>query len=119
MRCAGAIREVGGHSIVELIVATVILAVGLLSLSATIGVIARMTTASLLKAQARYAAQARIEELLAMPPDRLASGESRRGELALRWQVSGGEPRQIVLDVRHAVGAHETRDTLATLTRYP
>ena len=102
---------------VELIVAIVILAVGLVGLSATVGVVSRMATASLMTAQARYAAQARIEALLAMPADRLASGEWGSGDLLVRWQVGGAEPRQIVLAVRHALGAQEMRDTLATLAR--
>jgi Tfp pilus assembly protein PilV len=119
MRCDIVIREVGGHTFVELVVALVILAVGVLGLSATIGAISRMTTASLLTAQARFAAQARIEELLATPSDRLNSGVWQRGQLMLDWQVTGGEPRQIVLVVRHALGPHEMRDTLTTLARSP
>jgi Tfp pilus assembly protein PilV len=105
--------------LVELVVALVMLGVGLLGLSAAIGVIARMTTASALMAQARFAARAQIEALLAMPPDRLAPGEWRRGELVMVWQVSGDEPRQIVLGVRHALGSQEVRDTLTTVARFP
>ena len=119
MSCARAIREASGHTMVELVVALVILAVGVLAVAATIGVVSRMATASLLTARARFAAQARIEELLAMPSDRLSSGEWTSGDLSVRWQVTGGEPRQIVLDVRHALGPLERRDTLATLARSP
>jgi prepilin-type N-terminal cleavage/methylation domain-containing protein len=119
MRRAAAVGELNGHTLVELVVALVILAVGLLGLSATIGAISRMTTASLLAAQARFATQARIEELLAVPSDRIDSGEWRQGELMLSWQVSGGEPRQVVLVVHHALGPKEMQDTLTTLTRSP
>ena len=119
MRCGRGIREASGHTVVELVVAIVILAVGLLGIAATVGVVSRMATASLLTLRARFAAQARIEELLAMPSDRLASGQWSSGDLSVRWEVSGGEPLQIVLDVRHALGPQETRDTLATLARSP
>jgi len=119
MRHAASVGGLDGHTLVELVVALVILAVGLLGLSATIGAISRMTTASLLAAHARFAAQARIEELLALPPDRLDSGKWRQGELALSWEVGSGEPREIVLVVRHALGPREIHDTLTTFTRSP
>lgn len=119
MRPARAICDAHGLTLVEFVVALVLLGVGLLGLSAAIGIIARMTTASLLTAQARFAARAQIEMLLAMPPDRLAAGERRRGELVLEWQVSGDDPRRIVLGVRHALGSQEVRDTLVTEARSP
>ena len=117
MRSASALSESGGHTVVELVVAIVILAVGLLALSATAGVVSRMMTVSLLEAQARFAAQARLEELLAKPSDRLASGVWQRDDLSLRWNVSEGDPRRIVLVVRQVLGPRETGDSLVTAAR--
>lgn len=117
MRPVRAFDDNSGHTIVELIVAVVILAVGLVGLSATAGVVSRMMTASLLSAQTRFAAQARLEQLLATPGDRLSSGEWRRGDLSLQWQVSKGAPRRILLIVHDALGSHESADSLATAVR--
>jgi Tfp pilus assembly protein PilV len=119
MRPAHAFRETSGHTVVELMVAVVILTVGVLGLSATAGVVARMMTTSLLEAQARFAARAQLETLLATPTDRLTSGEWRRGALSVRWQVGGGDPRRIVLVVDHAIGPYATSDSLATAARSP
>jgi type II secretory pathway component PulJ len=117
MRSASALSESSGHTVVELVVAIVILAVGLLALSATAGVVSRMMTVSLAEAQARFAARARLEELLAQPSDRLASGAWRREGLSVRWNVGDGDPRRIVLVVHHALGPHQTGDSLVTLAR--
>lgn len=117
MRPMGALDETRGHTIVELIVAILILSVGLMALSATSGVVSRMMATSSLSAQARYAAQGRLEQLLSTPSDRLTSGEWRRGDLSLRWQVSSGDPRHILLVVHHVLGPHATGDSLATAVR--
>jgi len=117
MRPRCAVADTSGHTIVELIVAVVILAVGLLGLSATAGVVSRMMAASLLSAQARFAAQARLEQLLSTPGDRIISGEWRRGDMSLRWQVDNDDPRQILLVVHHALGPQEAGDSLATAVR--
>lgn len=81
-----------GFSIVELIVALVILSLGLLSLAATSGYLAANIRVADLRTQRSAAIQHSIEELRAMPFDNIAKlnqGSARRvGEFDVWWDVT-------------------------------
>jgi prepilin-type N-terminal cleavage/methylation domain-containing protein len=96
-----------GFTLVEVVVALTVLAVGILGLSATVGVVAetRVTTC----------AQAELEGLLARGIDGLAPGERRHGNLEVSWRVSGGDLKEVQVVVRGQLAGSEVADTLTTL----
>jgi prepilin-type N-terminal cleavage/methylation domain-containing protein len=104
-----------GFSLVEVVVALTVLAVGILGLSATVGVVARRMNFSLLETWVTTCAQAELEDLLARPIDLAASGERRHGGLEVTWQVSGDDPKEIQVIVRGRLAGSEVADTLTTL----
>jgi prepilin-type N-terminal cleavage/methylation domain-containing protein len=104
-----------GFSLVEVVVALTVLVVGILGLSATVGVVARRMNFSLLETRVTTCAQAELEDLLARPIEVPASGERRHGSLEVRWQVSGDDPKEIQVVVRGRLAGSEVADTLATL----
>jgi prepilin-type N-terminal cleavage/methylation domain-containing protein len=106
-----------GFTLVELVVALTVLVVGMLGLSATVGVVAARMNASLLETRVTTRAQAELESLLAGGTDPLASGEDRRGGLLVSWRVSGGDLQEIVVVVRGQLAGAEVVDTLVTLAR--
>lgn len=104
-----------GLSIVEVIVAQLLLLVGLLALSATASVVASRLQSAELETQLRVAAEAQLERLLAGGHSRATSGRAQMGALQLEWSVSGGDPRRVVLMARGRIGRHAAGDTLETL----
>jgi prepilin-type N-terminal cleavage/methylation domain-containing protein len=108
-----------GYSAVELIVAVVVLAIGVLGLSATASVVSGVMKTSSLDSRLKFTAQAAVERLLLGPSDRLASGERRMGNQFVSWQVSGDSPRHLVVVARDVLGEIEAADTLATIVRAP
>jgi type II secretory pathway component PulJ len=104
-----------GLTIIELLVAIVVLGVGILGVAATLGVTATYMRISYLETQLGARALAKMEELLATEQDRLFSGELRRGGLAVVWQVRDGDPAEILLVASQRLGGRERADTLATL----
>lgn len=113
LRVPGAGRS--GFTLVEVIVALTVLAVGLLGLSATVGVVASRMNTSLLETQVTTCALAEMEEALAVGPERSASGERRCGNLEVSWRVSGKDLREIRVVVRGWLAGSEVADTLTTL----
>lgn len=112
-------RTQAGYSAVELMVAVVVLAIGVLGLSATASVVSGVMKTSSLDSQLRFTAQAAVERLLLGPSDRLASGERRTGDQVVSWQVSGDSPRRLEVVARDVLGGIEAADTLATIVRAP
>jgi Tfp pilus assembly protein PilV len=108
-----------GYSAVELMVAVVVLAIGVLGLSATASVVSGLMKTSSLDSRLRFTSQAAVEQLLLEPSDRLASGERRTGDQVVSWQVSGDRPRRLIVIARDAMGGIEAADTLATIVRAP
>ncbi|MEE9132711.1 MAG: prepilin-type N-terminal cleavage/methylation domain-containing protein [Gemmatimonadota bacterium] len=108
-----------GFTLVELVVAVMVLAIGILGLTATVGVVGRSMRISYLQTQLRARALVEMEGLLAGGYAQLMSGERREGGAQITWRVGGGDPKQLVLVVRQRLGQHELADTLATLVRAP
>lgn len=109
-RATGAIA---GYTTVELLVALIVVAVGIVGLSATVNVVGRLMTASLLETRLSLSAQAVMETLVAMPSD-LTDGQRRWAGASVSWQVSGDEPRVVRLQARQTVGGLSRADTLVT-----
>jgi prepilin-type N-terminal cleavage/methylation domain-containing protein len=98
-----------GFTLVEVVVALTVLAVGILGLSATVGVVAWRMNSSLLETRVTTCAQAELEGLLAPP------GERRHGNLEVSWRVSGGDLKEVQVVVRGQLAGSEVADTLTTL----
>ncbi len=103
-----------GLSIVEVLVAQLLLLVGVLALSSTASVVASRLESAELETRVRVAAEAQLERLLADGGSGAVSGRAQRGALQLEWSVSGGDPRHIVLTARGKIGRHAAADTLET-----
>ena len=104
-----------GFTLVELVVAVMVLTIGILGLTATVGVVGRNMRVSYVETQVRARARAQMERLLAGNRDSLVSGDLQQQGSQVSWQVTGIGPRQIWLVARKRMGQHEVADTLATL----
>lgn len=102
-----------GYTTVELLVALIVLAVGIVGLSATVNVVGTLMTASLLETRLSLNAQAVMETLAAMPSG-LADGQRSWGGAWVTWEVSAGDLRIIRLEAHQAIGAISRADTLVT-----
>lgn len=108
-----------GFALVEAIVATVLLAVGVLGFAAAVGAIGSQMRASHLATQLRARGQTEMEGLLAAGYERLAAGDRREGSFRIQWTVSDGELRELQLIVSHRIGVDQTADTFSTLVWAP
>ncbi len=106
-----------GFTLVEVVVALTVLAVGMLGLSATIGVVASRMSASLMATRVTTCAQAELEVTLARALYRPAFGERHQCDLEVSRRVSGGDPQEIRIVVRGRLAGSEFADTLTTLVR--
>ncbi len=109
----------GGFTVVELLVAVVVLTVGVLGLAATAEVVASLTQAAHIRTLLRARGQAQMETLLAGASNQLDSGERWVEGGWIGWQVSGDDPRGILIIARQRLGRQEVTDSLATLVRGP
>jgi prepilin-type N-terminal cleavage/methylation domain-containing protein len=108
-----------GFTLVEVVVALTVLAVGLLGFSAAVGVVAARMSSSLLETRVTMCAQAKLEELLAGGLAGSASEGCRGTDLEVGWQVSGQDLKEIKVYVRGRLAGSEIADTLTTLARLP
>ena len=105
----------GGFTLVELIVAVVVLTLGILGSAATAKVVASLIQASHLQTLVRARSQAQMESVLALGPDLVDSGEREIEGGRISWLLSGDDPRGILVVVRQRLGRRELTDSLATL----
>ncbi|MGH7545943.1 MAG: prepilin-type N-terminal cleavage/methylation domain-containing protein [Gemmatimonadota bacterium] len=97
------VRETGGFTIVEVVVAIVLLSVVVLSLSAAALYTARALRAASDELRAAEFLQVEMERLLALPYDALASGSRSRPEGTAAWTVVDSVAyRQITLVTHYA-----------------
>ena len=106
-----------GFTLIEVLVALVVLSVGLLGLSATAAAVASQMRASHLRTRVKARAQAELEWLLASGGE--GAGERREGGVRVAWEVSGVSLREIRLVVELNTGRGSFTDTLVTLVRAP
>ena len=107
-----------GFTIIEVIIAVLLLSVGLLGLASTAGTVTRMigqgqrfTTASLLASE-------RFEIIRAQECDDMASGSGTSGTYNLNWTVSslnGGAGRGISVMIESRTGSGTRTDTFSTV----
>ncbi len=112
-------KDGSGLSLLELIVAIVVLNVAVLALAAASLRLAAHARRAEVRTQLRLQAQARMERLLAFQPRRLASGASLEYGTELTWDVDGAGPWAIRLIARQRLGLAELADTLVTIVSRP
>jgi prepilin-type N-terminal cleavage/methylation domain-containing protein len=85
-----------GFTLVEVVVALIILTVGVLGLAATTMYVVRQTTLSELTTERSAALQSVIEELRATPYEELSSGSDELGNFKVEWTVTQGQRTKLV-----------------------
>jgi len=80
-------RRDAGFTLVELLVAVLILAVGLLGLAGTTGFVVRQTTLAEVTTERSMALQSAVEALRAQPYGSLGSGTADAGSIQVSWSV--------------------------------
>jgi len=83
-------RDRLGFTIVEIIVATIVLAFGVLGMASTTAYVVRQTTLAQVTSRRAAAIQSVVEQLRAMPYEDLANGSDSVGPFAVSWLVSSG-----------------------------
>lgn len=79
-------RVRAGFTLVELIIAIVILVVGVLGLASTAAVVMRQITGSSMQTRAAMMAQSRLETLRAMPCANMVAGNATTGGVTETWR---------------------------------
>ncbi len=102
-------RARDGFSMVEVIVAVVILAIGVLGLGSTTAYIVRQTTLSDLMTERSAAFQTIVDRVQAMPYDSVTTGSDSVGIFAVRWwAVDDGPQNKIVTIATRGPGLSNT-----------
>jgi Tfp pilus assembly protein PilV len=105
--------------LIEVIAALILLAVGILGLSAVVAVTGEQTRLAHVRTKLRAIGQERMESLLAGGFDDLSDGGDQQRRYEIDWSVVGDDPKQVTLVVSHSQGKSEAADTLATLVSRP
>lgn len=111
---SGADRH-GGFTLVDMMVAVMVLALGILGLAGTVGVVGSQMRVARVDTQLAALTRAEMERRLAAGYGSLAAGEESRGPYRITWDVSGENPREVRLIVCYQDGAVGRADTVATL----
>ena len=77
-----------GFTLVELIIAIIILVVGVLGLASTAAVVMRQITASSMQTRAAMMAQSRLEQLRSVPCANMANGNATSNGVTETWRVT-------------------------------
>ena len=94
-----------GFTLVELVVAVLVLSVGVLALSGTAAAVTRMMGWGQRFGASALAAQARLEALRADGCGALGGGADSAGQYRLRWRVTAaGSLRTVALSVEYPDG---------------
>jgi prepilin-type N-terminal cleavage/methylation domain-containing protein len=102
-----------GFSLVEVIIAMVILTVGVLGLAGATGQIVRQITLSDLITERSIAFQTIVERVQAMPYDNVGTGSDSVGIFAIRWSSvdNGGQSKTVtMITVGPGLGALQTNN---------
>lgn len=106
-----------GFTLAEVVIALTVFTVGILGLSAAVGVVASRLNASLLQTRVTTSAQARLESLLARRLEAPASDQRRVGETEISWWVGGDDPMEIRVIATGWLAGSQATDSLTTLAR--
>lgn len=115
-------RSVRGFTIVETLVAVMVLTVGLLALVSTAAVATRLISDGQRQTVVSTRAHERIEILRAQGCPIAGSGSEARGAFAVAWQVEatpGGRARSLVVVVTSQTPRGPRADTVATVHMCP
>ena len=104
-----------GFTLVDALVSMMVLAVGILGLAATVGLVGQQMRGVKVETQLASLARAEMERLLAEGYDRLESGQRDQGPYSIRWEVDGEHPKVVRLITTFDDGGRVQADTLATL----
>ena len=88
-----------GFTLVELIIAIVILVVGVLGLASTAAVVMKQITASSMQTRAAMMAQSRLERLRSVPCAQMASGTATTNGVTETWRVTVNARTATLVDV--------------------
>jgi type IV pilus assembly protein PilV len=107
-----------GFTIIEVLVAVVILTIGLLGLVTTAALVTRMIGQGQRYTEAAALAGDRFEQLRSVSCAALANGTSTQGGFTVAWTVAGaGDSRQIDVTVTSPTNRGTRQDRFST-TRY-
>lgn len=88
----------GGFSLIEVIVALIVLTMGVLGMAATTGYVVRQTTAADMRTNRTAAVQTALERLRATPWNSLGSGSDAVGHFDVAWSsVDDGVTKEVTL----------------------
>jgi type IV pilus assembly protein PilV len=106
-----------GFTLVELIIAIIILVVGVLGLASTAAVVMRQITASSMQTRAAMTAQSRLERLRSMPCANMVNGAATVGGVTETWRVTVNARTATMVDVVTWVENKVTRSVTFTSER--
>ncbi len=110
----------GGYSLIEVLLALVVLTVGLLAVASASAAVTRMLSSGALFTQAAIAGDARLEGLRVEGCVGPRGGDSLTGPVTVSWQASGPPDRNdLVTVVRVQRGAVDRIDTLRGVVLCP
>lgn len=107
-----------GFTLVEIVIALLVLSVGLLGLAATAALTTRMVAQGQRHSNTAALANGRLETLHATSCGSMAGGSERVGRVRLTWQVMashGGRARDVILAVSSPTGAGRRTDRFETV----
>lgn len=106
------VRARRGLSLVEVMIAVVILAIAVLGLAGAAGWAAAQLHRSRLDLNAWAVLQAQVDSLSSVDYDKLADGSTVVSGYPLEWSVSGTNPKKLVLEVQSNLRGQVRSDTL-------
>ena len=113
------IKKQDGFTVIEVIIAIVILSIGLLGLTATAASVTRMVAQGQRYNNASALANQRFEKIRGQRCSTMAGGSAVQGAYSISWtvtSVSGGRGRDIAVTVVSPTGRYGTRTDNFTTT---
>ncbi len=105
-----------GFSLVEVIIAMLVLTMGVLAMAGTTALVVRQTTIAQSTSERAAALQSTIERLRGMDFDSLANGSDSVGPFAVSWTVTGGPPISTVTIVMTGPGLTPVAGSLPVMS---
>jgi type IV pilus assembly protein PilV len=106
-----------GFTLVELIIAIVILVVGVLGLASTAAVVMKQITASSMQTRAAMMADSRLEQLRSVPCAQMAAGTATVNGVTETWRVTVNARTATLVDVVTWAERRVTRSVTFTSER--
>jgi Tfp pilus assembly protein PilV len=114
------VKRTRGFTVVEVVVATLVLTVGVLALAGTAAAVSRMERWGQHRGESAVAATARLEQLRSGGCGSLTSGRDSTGRYRLQWTVAtAGALRSVALTVSYADGRSDRNDRFESVVWCP